>query len=477
MSRLSPIDATFLHLESPRAHMNVGWCALGTVPDGVPRPSVEVLRERVAARLAHVPRCRQRLRFHPLGLGEPHWVDDPDFELAAHVVELGAPGETLSLERFAALRDELLSSPLDRARPLWQMALAPRLEDGRIGLVGRVHHAMADGAAALRIAALSLDADGADGDASAQPWRPQPPPGTAQLAVDPLVRGVEMAGRAAADVARAALRPRSGARLALRGARRVVGALTEDLLPRAPGSQLNGGLGPRRTLIGHREALDDLRAIGAGTLNDAGLAVVAGALRALALERGQPAQPLKALIPVDVRRPHERGALGNHVSLAAVWLPLHLASAAERLAHVRASTVLFKRDERPAGVVSIIAGLALLPSGLRGPMLRAASEGSFNLVVSSIPGPRGPLHMLGARLDEVLPIVPVAEDQALSVGMLRYRRHLHFGLHADPDALPQALRLPEMIAAEVRALVAAASARRADAAGIAMPAVRTPLPT
>ncbi|MGI8801647.1 MAG: wax ester/triacylglycerol synthase family O-acyltransferase [Solirubrobacteraceae bacterium] len=452
MSRLSPIDASFLHLESARAHMNVGWSAFGTVPAGVARPTVAALRARVASRLRYVPRCRQRLQFHPLGLGEPHWVDDDEFDLDAHVVALGPPGEALSPARFAELRDALLSNPLDRARPLWQIALAPALEDRRIAVVGRVHHALADGAAAMQIAGLGLDGDDGDVPPSFPPWRPAPPPGLLLRAVDPLLHGAEGAARVVGDVARATLHPRASAGSVLRDAQRVAGALTEDLLPRAPNSQLNLELGPRRTLITHRVPLDELRLIGPGTLNDVALAVVTGALRALALECSRPAQPLKALVPVDVRRAHQQGTLGNHVSLAAVWLPLDLSSPAARLAHIRAATERFKQSDRPAGTSSVLAGLGLLPSGLRGALLRAAQPGAFNLSVSIIPGSRRPLHMLGVGLDEVYPVLPLTEDQALSIGMLRYDQHLHFGLQANPDGLPQATRLPDLLAREAHAL-------------------------
>jgi WS/DGAT/MGAT family acyltransferase len=430
--------------------VNVGWSAVGTLGPGVDRPTVETLRARVYSRLRYVPRARQRLQFHPFGLGEPRWVDDESFDLDEHVVGLGEP---LSLERFGELRDGLLSTPLDRSRPLWQIALAPRLEDGRVGVVGRVHHAMADGGAAMQIAALSLDGEDEDAPPLAEPWVAGRPPGLVVRAVDPLVEGAEVTARVLGDVARAALRPRASARGVLRDAERVLGALREDLLPRAPKSQLNVAPGPRRTLIGHREPLDALRRVSPGTLNDVGLAVVAGALRALALECGRPAQPLKALVPVDVRQPHERGTLGNHVSLAAVWLPLDLSSPAARLAEIRAATDRFKRANRPAGTSTVLAGLGLLPTGLRGAMLRAASPGAFNLSVSIIPGSRKPLHMLGARLDEIYPVVPIVADQALAIGMLRYYGHLHFGLHANPEALPEVVRLPELLGREARALV------------------------
>lgn len=449
MSRLSPIDASFLHLESPRAHMNVGWSALGTLPAGTTRPTVEALRTRVSSRLRYVPRCRQRLEFHPLGLGEARWVDDEAFDLDAHIVGLEEP---LSLRRFGELRDELLSTPLDRSRSLWQIAFAPRLEDGRVGVIGRVHHAMTDGGGALLIAALGLDGDDDEAPPQIEPWRPAPPRGIVVRAVDPLLEGAEVTARLVGDVARAALRPRASVRAVVRDAHRVVEAITEDLLPRAPKSQLNVRPGPRRALLTHREPLDELRGAGGGSLNDVALAIVSGALRALALECHRPAQPLKALVPVDVRRPSEFGTLGNHVSLAAIWLPLNLSSPAARLRHIRAATDRFKRANRPAGTTTLVAGLGLLPSGLRGAMLRAASPGAFNLSVSIIPGSRQPLHMLGARLDEIYPVVPVIEDQALSVGMLRYHRHLHFGLYTNPDALPQAVRLPELLAQEAAAL-------------------------
>lgn len=403
-----------------------------------------------------VPRCRQRLLSAALGLGEPRWVDDTEFDLAAHVVALSDADEAVSLARFAQLRDALLSQPLDRARPLWQIALVPRLEDGRMAVVGRVHHAMADGAAALVVAALVLDSDGDAPAASSELWSAEPEPSTAQRALDPLVHGAESTIRAARDVAHAAVRPRSTARNAIRDAGRIGRALAEDLLTQGPDCQLNTQLGPRRTLVDYRAARADLRAVTSGTgatLNDAGLAVVAGALRTLAMERDEPTEPLKAMIPIDMREHHEQGALGNHVSVAGVWLPLHLASPAARLEWVRRQTVRFKGGGRPAGTHALMSAVGWLPSLLRGLVMRAgASSRAFNLTVSNVRGPRIALSVLGARLDEIFPVVPIAEQHALSIGMLSYREHLHFGVHADPDALPHVTRLPHLFEQEVRAL-------------------------
>jgi len=270
--RLSAIDASFLQLESGSAHMHVAWSAILAPREDIARPCLEALRERVSARLQWVPRCRQRLLSAPLGLGEPRWVDDADFDVARHVVQLGDAGDPVSLASFAAIRDALLSTPLDRDRPLWQIALIPRLSDGRAAVVGRVHHAMADGAAALQVAMLMLDVDDSP-DAPPVPWQAAPAPSSLQRALDELVHGAGRTSRAARDVARACEHPRTAARGALRDVGRMAQALAEDLLPSAPDSPLNGPLGPRRTLVQHRVALAQLGEITRGvpaTRNDAG---------------------------------------------------------------------------------------------------------------------------------------------------------------------------------------------------------------
>ncbi|MEA2143013.1 MAG: diacylglycerol O-acyltransferase / wax synthase [Solirubrobacteraceae bacterium] len=464
--RLSAVDASFLQLESAHAHMHVAWSAVFAPPADAAAPTIEQIRARVTARLSWVPRCRQRLLPAPLGIGEPRWVDDDRFDVAAHVVALTGPSDPVDPQRFADLRDGLLSQPLDRARPLWQLAFVPLLADGRIGVIGRVHHAMADGAAALQIALLTLDIEGHDDAGAPAPWHAEAPPTTLQRALDPLVHSAELCSGAARDVAHAVTHPRATATDALRDAGRLVSALSQDLLPHAPASGLNRPLGPRRTLVQHQVALDDVREVSRGapgTRNDVGLAAIAGALRALALERGRPAEPLKAMVPVNMRGRNDAATLGNRVSVTSVWLPLDLASPAARLHRVRAQTARFQDSERPQGAQTLISGFGLLPSALRAPVLRAVQPGRFNLTISSVPGPPSALFMHGARLDELYPVIPIAEDQTLSIGMLPYEGHLYFGLYADPDGLPEATRLAELIDEELRALRRSASLRAIDA--------------
>jgi WS/DGAT/MGAT family acyltransferase len=231
--------------------------------------------------------------------------------------------------------------------------------------------------------------------------------------------------------------------------------MADDLLPRAPDSQLNVRLGSRRILMGYKAALADLQASRGdrgATLNDVGLAVVTGALRRLALQDGQPVGPLKAMVPVDMRRRDERGAMGNHVSMVAVWLPLQLPSPAARLELVRSQTERFKRAGRPTGTQALLTATGLLPFAIRGVLIRAASSRAFNLTISNVRGPGAALSVLGAQIDEIYPVVPIAEQNTLSIGMLSYQDHMYFGGFADPEALPDATGLPDLLAAEVRAL-------------------------
>jgi WS/DGAT/MGAT family acyltransferase len=454
--RLSALDASFLRLDSPHAHMHVGWTAVFDAPGGDQRPTVTALRERVASRLHEVPFCRWRLQDAPLGLAEPRWVDDPDFDVAAHVLPLAAPDDRVSQDRFAALRDEVLSEPLDRSRPLWQMFFVPCLEDGRFAIVGKVHHALVDGVAALQVAALVVDREPDDAPRAREPWRPEPPPSalgwTREAVADTAGEGFK-ALRAAAT---AAIRPKATIRAALHGVRGAALAAREDILPRAPASPLNERLGDRRSLVGYhapRASLRAARATSGGTLNDVGLAVVAGALRALALQRGEaPVAPLKAMVPVSMRGVNEMG-VGNQIAMPYIRLPVHLPTAKERLEWVSAQTRRLKYSERPAGMQTLYRGAAMLPAPLRTPVVRTmASPSMFNLTVSQSPGPRGALHLFGSELQEVYSVVPIAEGHALAIGMVRYRAELFFGCYADPDAFPSVHELPALLEAELSAL-------------------------
>lgn len=455
--RLSALDGSFLRLDTPQSPMHVGWSAMFAAPSGDrPRPTIEALRERAAGRVHEVPWCRWRLDSSPLGLTEPRWIDDANFDLSAHLVQLTASDDPVSLASYEALRSSVLSTPLDRSRPLWQIFLVPQLEDGRIGMIGKIHHALVDGIAALQIVRLVVDPEP---DMQSQPpvtFRPQGRGGPVGWAVDAAQRavgdGVSVV-RAGAD---AVAHPRSAAGAAGRTAKLIATAIAEDVLPPAPQSQLNGRIGGRRALVGYHAPRDLLRAArgGGGTLNDAGLTAVAGALRALALRNGEPPEaPLKVMVPVSMRRIGEEGA-GNQIAMVYMPLPVHLGSCSERLEFVREQTARLKHTDRPEATQAFVetAG-GLVPPALRTPVVRAlATPRQFNITVSQSPAPRGSLFLLGCELDEVYSVVPIAQGHGLAIGMVRYRQELFFGCYADPDMLPEVHELPALLEGELQAL-------------------------
>ena len=459
--RLSALDGSFLRLDTQQSPMHVGFSAVFAAPqDGRARPTIAALRERAAGRVHEVPWARWRLDEAPLGVTEPRWIEDARFDVAAHFIALTDPSDRVSESSFEALRSTVLSTPLDRSRPLWQICLVPQLEDGRVGMVGKIHHALVDGIAALQIIRLFVDPEP---DVAWQPpvaYRPRGRGGPIGWALDTAQRAVgDGAGLLRAGT-NAAVHPRSSAEAAARSAKLIATAIAEDVLPAAPQSSLNGRIGGRRTLVGYHAPRSLLRAARGrgGTLNDVGLAAVTGALRTLALRDGTPPEaPLKTMVPVSMRKHGDDGA-GNQIALVYMPLPVHLGSCTDRLEFVREQTARLKHTDRPEATQAFVetAG-GLVPPALRTPVVRAlASSRQFNLTVSQSPAPRGSLYLLGCELEEVYSVVPIAQGHGLAIGMVRYRQELFFGCYADPDFLAEVHELPGLLAGELEALAAAA---------------------
>jgi WS/DGAT/MGAT family acyltransferase len=455
VQRLTPLDGSFLRVETRNAHMHVAWCGRFAPSPAGRRLTEQAVRDLLACRLRHVPRFRQRLAFPPPGLGEPFWTDDPGFDLRSHVTALTEPGEAVPPGSFNALCDALLSEPLDRRRPLWHLYLVPRLEDGSAGLICKLHHAMVDGVSAVELGLLLFDSpDGEPG----QPddWHAARAPGTARLVLQALADGTGQALDVARGATRWLARPRGLATDALEAATRAGGAAADALLRPARAARVNAPIGPERTLVRCELELAELVEIkhAAGvTLNDVCLGVVAGAMRLLEAERGRAPRSLRTMIPVSLRSAEESAAGGNRISFAFIDLPLAEKSGPRRLELIHAQTEAFKRSDRAAGFSIVLSALGMLPGPLRGPVARVVgSSRTFNLVVSNIRGPDEPVSMLGCKMLEAYPVVPLAEGHSLSIGMFSYCDRMFFGAYADPHALPEVRELPRLLDAAMRDL-------------------------
>ena len=431
--RLSPLDASFLAVETPTAHMHVGWAAVFEPPaDGV-RPSFEQLREHIAGRLPRAPRYRQMLRSVPFGINAPVWVDDLDFDVSHHVL----PAQS---DRLSEVVEECMSKPLPHHRPLWQVWIADRLDDGRIGLVGKVHHCMVDGIAAVELGTLLLDPDPVAPPPERDAWAPEAPPSNSKL----LGRGLLDLARSQLDLAalpaRAAGSPRRALGLASR-ARRAGAALLDAARPAPATPQLNPPISSLRRLGLLARPVDDLARIKGAfgvKLNDVLLAASAGGVRAFLRKRGEVPSRLKTMVPVNVRGSGEADQLGNRISFMFVDLPCDEPDPSRRLREIHAATSDRKRAGRPEGADDVVRSLGFAPSPLQGVVSRLiASPRTFNLTVSNIPGPPEPLYMLGCPLAEAYPIVPIPERHALSIGVTTVGEGAFWGLYADPKSLPE----------------------------------------
>jgi WS/DGAT/MGAT family acyltransferase len=432
--------------------MHVGWAATFSPPPDRPRPEFGELFEHVRGRLSRDVRFRQRLATTPLRANAPLWIDDDTFEAERHIV----PAKSSTLSEVV---DDCMSRQLERDRPLWQLCVADRLEDGRIGVVGKAHHCMVDGIAAVELAALLLDPTPDPMPPDEDGWRPAPEPDVFSR----LSRGV--LDQVSADLgllrlpARALRSPSYAVRLAADAARAARAGLGM-LRPATPVRPVNGPLSPFRHLAGARRPLADLHRIRTAfdtTVNDVMLAVAAAAMRRLFQQRGELPVSLKAMVPVNVRS-EEHGTSGNRISFMFVNLPCDEPDPARRLRSINLETTRRKQHGEPHWVGEALDAVGYLPQPMRDVVSHViASPMVFNLTVSNIPGPSEPMYMLGCELEEAYPVVPIAEGHSMSIGVTTIRDRACFGVYADAEALPDVDELASAIHESVDELLALSS--------------------
>ena len=456
-NRLSALDASFLDVETASAHMHVGWAAAFDPPDERPAPSFEQLRDHIARRLQRAPRYRQRLAGVPLGLARP--VVGGRRPLRHHAPRPAG--------RVRAASDELagsvLSTPLSRERPLWELWIADRLDDGRIGVVCKAHHCMVDGIAAVELATVLLDMEPErpTGSAGRLDDRGEPP-GQARRLVDGLVdvgarpAGAGRLGSGAARLAAQASRPAHAAR---------AGALVQLAHPGEPArcaerADLARIARWRRSPARWTSCAPSGAATAARSTTSCSRRRRAACAATSSATASGPAR-LKAMVPVNVRGDDAAGELGNRISFIFVELPCDEPAREQRLRAITLATGARQdapgspREPRPCWT----SPPRRRPCVQRAMSKLVASPRTFNVVVSNIPGPQPPMWMLGCRLREAYPIVPLADRHALSIGFTSVDGGAFFGIYADRDANQDAELLARDIGDELDELQQLAPAR------------------
>jgi diacylglycerol O-acyltransferase / wax synthase len=440
VQRLSSLDAGFLQLENDRQQMHVGSLL---VFEG-PAPTYDELAAHVQSCLDGLPRHRQRVQRMPLDLARPVWVDDPHFLLDYHLrhTAIPAPGGD---EQLRNLFGRVLSNRLDLDRPLWEIWFVEGLTGDRWALITKTHHAMIDGLAGNELMEVLLDSTPDATRRPSRPWQPADPPSRLGLTAS----GVAGIARLPVDTARAlGAAARFGLAspgdLARAGAVRAVGLASVGRRAVAPTSVLNGPLGPHRRWGWARAELADVKRVKAAagcSVNDVVLAAVAGGFREYLLSRGEDVETttIRSLVPVSVRTQEHAGQLGNHVTAMFADLPVAVAGPRERLAVVAHQMTGLKGSGQSIGVESMLAAADFVPATLMtlGAKVYAfAGQRVVNTVTTNIPGPQHPLYLLGHRMLELFPYIPVAQTVRISVGILSYDGHLTIGVTGDYDAVP-----------------------------------------
>ncbi len=433
MDWMSPMDASFLHIEGPLNPMHVGGVSIFEGP----APPFAQLQEMVAGKLGLVPRYRQKICFVPLGLGRPVWVDDPHFNLSYHLrhTALPAPGSDDQLRRSAA---RVFAQHLDRDKPLWEIWMVEGLSESRWALMSKVHHCMVDGVSATDLMSGMFEDDTAP--AAPHAWEPRPEPSDAELVLRSLTHRTVNPSEQLRSLRAAVRTPRAS----LVQARDLLRGMTSAAQVMRPlgSSSLTGPIGPHRTWSCAQVRLSDVKAVRTalgGTVNDVVLTVVSGGLRDLLESRGERVadRTIRALVPVSVRRPDELGVYNNRVSAMFAELPIGVADPAARLDSVRAQMGGLKQSKQAVAgdVLTSLSGFAppmLLAMGAR----LAARSPSLGVQtgVTNVPGPQQPLRTLGRRLLESFPFVPVIGQVRISIAIFSYDGGLYFGVTGDYDS-------------------------------------------
>ena len=456
--RLTAIDASFLHQESPTSHMHVG--ALSRFEG--PAPPYDEFLDMLRGRLHLVPRYRQKLSFPPAATARPLWVDDPSFSISYHVRHTALPHPG-SEEQLQLLAGRIFSQQLDRSKPLWEIWMVEGLDDGGFALITKAHHAMIDGIAGVDIAQVMLDLtpvpmEVPHPDAA---WQPHREPSPAELLAAGTLGLLRTGARAAVGAAALATRPRH----ALHAAREAAEGLGEIVwagLNPAPATPLNVEIGPHRRFIGVRSSLDDFKLVKnafGGTVNDVVLTVVSGALRRWLHGRGVRTEglELRALVPVSVRTATEQNTLGNRIAVMRGPLPVYIDDPIERLRTVRASMDGLKESKQAVGAEVLTSAQNFAPPTILAQASRLNfSTRLFNLIVTNVPGPQFPLYVRGREMTDVFPVAFLPKDHALAIAIMSYNGRMNFGLLADYDAMPDLATIAEGVEAALAELVALA---------------------
>lgn len=432
-------DALFLYLERPGQPLSIASVSIfeGTIP-------LKALRNFVESKLSLIPRYIQHVVFPPFNLGLPAWKFDPNFDIRNHIRQVNLPGGTES--GLKALASKILSTNLDRQKPLWDLTLVRGLEGHRSGLIVRIHHCLADGVAGVGVVNVLMD------PSPVPPTIPSKPPAfdapqardAGAVLLENMVKsyfsavsGALTLGSGALNIAHEALSNPGGQMAELM---KVMPELTTPS-DRLPFNQVCHG--PQKfgwTEIPMAE-IKNIRENCGGTVNDVILTVTTMAFRRYAELRGAKlkGRSIRIVIPVNVRGKGDVSELGNRISFLPVTLPLDIRDPQKLFAFVR-ERMEYLKHARAAEFVGFAGGLiSTVPTALLaaiGPLASQLPLSLCNLICTNVPGPQIPLYLLGHKMLSWYPYVPIGGEMGVNCAILSYNGTAYFGFTCDVNAVP-----------------------------------------
>ncbi len=442
---LSHLDASFLALENRSSHMHVAAVVLfeaGELATGEGGIDIDRIRAHIASKLQYIPRYRQRLAYVPVNRS-PVWVDDAEFNFDYHVrhTSLPRPGSDEQLKRLAG---RIVSQQLDRSKPLWELWIVEGMDDDRFAIIAKIHHCMIDGIAGVDLTTILLNVVPTSEIEEPADWEPRPAPDGTELAVAEIARSLGGVVDGLGSARELVKSGRDAANWFLHRAVAVTSSLRSGWLSQADPTPLNGPIGPNRRFDWTMVELARVKAIKnelGGSVNDVVLAVVAGAIRHyLEAHKEFSAEKLefRVMAPVSVRKPSQRGTLGNQVAMWLVTLPVGEADPVKRLRIIEAETKHLKRTDQALGAATLVdlsrgtpIPLLSLASRMVGPAIRP-----FNMTVTNVPGPQFPMYLLEAKMIANFPIVPLWAQHGAGIALFSYDGKLLWGVQSDYDTVP-----------------------------------------
>ncbi|WP_069166785.1 WS/DGAT/MGAT family O-acyltransferase [Nocardia altamirensis] len=461
MERLTGLDASFLYLETGTQHLHV--CALLLLDPSSGDYSFEKFKAELGRRLPLIPQMRRRVYEVPFNLDHPVWVEDQNFDLDYHVRRIGiaAPADRRAL---AELVGDIASRPMDRDRPLWEMSVVEGLDDGKVAVICKYHHAAVDGITGTNMMMHLCDLEpNAAKTPPAKPWQPEPSPNDWQLFATAVAKFPTKAGIVG-------MLPKTLGMVAGFAQRRRKDKAGMALPFSAPRTPFNLAITPHRAVAFTEAELGAIKEIESAfgvKINDVVLTVVAGVLRTYLEKHDElPDRSLVASVPVSVHDSSRHTEGINKVSTLFARLGTDIADPVQRLLQVAEDNRGAKEEHDLIGADFLQDWSKYAPPNTFQLAARVYSSLKLaerhpvvhNLVVSNVPGPPMPLYFLGVRVAGMYPFGPVFHGAGLTVTVLSNNDDLDFGFIACKELVPDVAELADAVQDVVAELLSAARA-------------------